>query len=718
MIKITNDVILLADIPRSDAVVSCQYRGGKDSCTCSYYAGDDPYSKAKVKQFMANCKKMYIDIESIHEVIKQLDSILDSYIHLFKGTMYDYKKARNYFAYKHTDIEIDKFSTTGERGYYTFNNKDDAIVAFKGLLFTKITNFEIIRDDTTYYVKIKISDNWKQEIMKVKMLKNDLISVFNNFMYTAKSQGKSEKNAAVIFGVKYCSIIKNSSIVIEELIADSKYFSPDLVKAVKFGMSISADIIWETQSNDCESNKYDILERNIYGIHIKLKNNALSLDNPHICIGWSEMGDLSSIQDKSDLSDLHENCYPSKTKNGRAQDVSQIWTFVKAMAIGDYVVYGDGKNAHIGKIVSNYYFDETNGDQHPGYVNNRKVEWLKSFAYSDLPKEFKNSLCSSRSIFSLNVYKSLILELLEKGVVDMDDGIEVTQEETVEYTKEDFLVDVFMTNEEYDSLYNLLKYKRNVILQGAPGVGKTYLAKKLAYSIIGCTSASQVEMIQFHQNYSYEDFIMGYKPNENGFELKDGVFYKFCKRAAEEPDKEFFFIVDEINRGNLSKIFGELMMLIEGDKRGKAIKLAYKDEEFFVPENVYLIGMMNTADRSLAMMDYALRRRFSFFEVEPAFKKEAFRRHLESFIHNGLIVNKVINRLSDLNDKIADENTSGLGKGFCIGHSYFCVEPVEGQSENDWYKSIIKFEICPLLDEYWWDDKSKADNCKKELLKD
>ena len=158
--------------------------------------------------------------------------------------------------------------------------------------------------------------------------------------------------------------------------------------------------------------------------------------------------------------------------------------------------------------------------------------------------------------------------------------------------------------------------------------------------------------------------------------------------------------------------------IVEGDKRGKAIKLAYKDEEFFVPENVYLIGMMNTADRSLAMMDYALRRRFSFFEVEPAFKKEAFRRHLESFIHNGLIVNKVINRLSDLNDKIADENTSGLGKGFCIGHSYFCVEPVEGQSENDWYKSIIKFEICPLLDEYWWDDKSKADNCKKELLKD
>ena len=335
-----------------------------------------------------------------------------------------------------------------------------------------------------------------------------------------------------------------------------------------------------------------------------------------------------------------------------------------------------------------------------------------------MPKVFKNSLCSARSVFSLNAYKSLILELLEKGVVDIDDDIEEEQEDINEYTKEDFLKDIFMTEEEYDSLYHLLKYKKNVLLQGAPGVGKTYLAKKLAYSIIGCTNKAQVEMIQFHQNYSYEDFIMGYKPNDNGFELKEGVFYKFCKKAEEEPDKDFFFIIDEINRGNLSKIFGELMMLIEGDKRAEKIKLAYRDEEFSVPENVYLLGMMNTADRSLAMMDYALRRRFSFFDVEPAFAKPAFKEHLRTYIHDSLIVEKVVNRLTELNTKIADENNSGLGKGFCIGHSYFCVEPVEGQAEKDWYKSIIQYEICPLLDEYWWDDKAKADDCKKELLKD
>lgn len=718
MIKITEDNILVADIPRSDAVVNCQYRGGKDSCTCSYYAGDDDQSKMRVKQFMTGCEKMYIEIDSVHEAIKQLDVILDSYIHLFKGDLSDYKKARSYFLVRHENIEIDKFFTTGERGYYTFNNRDDTIIAFKGLLFTKITNFEIRKNDTVYYIRIKISDNWRNEIMKVKMTKEDLISAFNSFMDTAKNKGKVERTAAVVFGVKYNNVIRNSNVTVEELVSESKYTAEELVKAIKLGRTLSPDIIWETQVSDDVDEKYDILNRNVYGMHIKLKNNALSPENPHVCIGWGKMGDLTSIETKDSLSDLHEECFPDKTKNGRVQDVSQIWTFIKTMSIGDYLVYGDGSRAHIGKIVSDYYFDDTNGDQDADYVNNRKVEWLKSFGYSELPKVFKNSLCSARSVFSLNAYKSLILELLEKGAVDIDDDIEEEQEDINEYTKEDFLKDIFMTEEEYDSLYHLLKYKKNVLLQGAPGVGKTYLAKKLAYSIIGCTNKAQVEMIQFHQNYSYEDFIMGYKPNDNGFELKEGVFYKFCKKAEEESDKDFFFIIDEINRGNLSKIFGELMMLIEGDKRGEKIKLAYRDEEFSVPENVYLLGMMNTADRSLAMMDYALRRRFSFFDVEPAFAKPAFKEHLRTYIHDGLIVEKVVNRLTELNTKIADENNSGLGKGFCIGHSYFCVEPVEGQAEKDWYKSIIQYEICPLLDEYWWDDKAKADDCKKELLKD
>lgn len=286
------------------------------------------------------------------------------------------------------------------------------------------------------------------------------------------------------------------------------------------------------------------------------------------------------------------------------------------------------------------------------------------------------------------------------------------------YDKAKFLADVFMTEEQYERLKKLLFYKGNVILQGAPGVGKTYLAKKFAYSILGEKNDKYIEMVQFHQNYSYEDFIMGYKPIDDGFELKNGIFYNFCKKAEAAPGKKFFFIIDEINRGNLSKIFGELMMLIEGDKRGQShsIKLAYRNELFSVPENLYIIGMMNTADRSLAMMDYALRRRFSFFDVEPAFDKTAFKPHLTKYV-SAAMADKVISRFKELNKKISDENNSGLGKGYCIGHSYFCVPPVTGQSDDEWYNSIIEFEIMPLLYEYWWDDKEKAEDCIKALQK-
>lgn len=195
------------------------------------------------------------------------------------------------------------------------------------------------------------------------------------------------------------------------------------------------------------------------------------------------------------------------------------------------------------------------------------------------------------------------------------------------YTSEDFLSEVYMSRGNYDILSNLLINKKNIIMQGAPGVGKTFAAKRLAYSMMGVKDPSRVMMVQFHQGYSYEDFIMGFRPASTGFELKKGPFYSFCKKAELDLENDYYFIIDEINRGNLSKIFGELFMLIENDKRGVSLQLLYSDEKFSVPENVYIIGMMNTADRSLAMLDYALRRRFAFFEFSPAFETDGFRQY-------------------------------------------------------------------------------------------
>lgn len=277
------------------------------------------------------------------------------------------------------------------------------------------------------------------------------------------------------------------------------------------------------------------------------------------------------------------------------------------------------------------------------------------------------------------------------------------------YTREDFLKEVFMTEENLDALEQLVKTKKNVILQGAPGVGKTFSAKRLAYMMMGCKDDSRIGLVQFHQNYSYEDFIMGYKPSGDTFELQRGQFYKFCINAANNPNKDYFFIIDEINRGNLSKIFGELLMLIEKDYRGEKLTLAYKDEKFFVPKNIFIIGMMNTADRSLAMIDYALRRRFSFFDMKPGFNSTGFQDYMHKF--NNAHFEALVNAVVELNKKIIADDS--LGEGFEIGHSYFC-----GQTSvtDAWLKSVVKYDIIPMLQEYWFDNKSEVKISGDRLL--
>lgn len=284
----------------------------------------------------------------------------------------------------------------------------------------------------------------------------------------------------------------------------------------------------------------------------------------------------------------------------------------------------------------------------------------------------------------------------------------VTASSSDAYTKDDFLNEVYMTEERYETLVNVLRNKKNIILQGAPGVGKTFAARRLAWSMMGEKDDSRIEFVQFHQNYSYEDFMMGYKPVEDGFELKYGIFYRFCQKAANQPDKEFFFIIDEINRGNMSKIFGELLMLIEKDYRGTKMTLAYNGLPFSVPKNLYIIGMMNTADRSLAMIDYALRRRFSFFEIEPGFDSQGFISYQNGL--NSETLDELISKVKELNRKIAADKS--LGRGFCIGHSYFCGRDV---CTDEWLHSVVDYDILPMLSEYWFDDKNEFQRWKNIL---
>lgn len=279
-------------------------------------------------------------------------------------------------------------------------------------------------------------------------------------------------------------------------------------------------------------------------------------------------------------------------------------------------------------------------------------------------------------------------------------GEEVPDEDTdtTEYTKKDFLEEVFISEAKYDELYAVLMRKQNIILQGAPGVGKTFAAKRLAYSIMGAKNDDHIQFVQFHQNYSYEDFVEGYRPAASGFVRTDGIFKRFCIDAADAPDEKFFFIIDEINRGNLSKIFGELLMLIEKDYRGQAATLPYSGRSFTVPKNLYIIGMMNTADRSLAMIDYALRRRFSFVDMEPGFDTDGFKEYMNS--KGSSTMKALVEEVKQLNVDIKEK----LGKGFCIGHSYFVFDE---PCSDALLKNIVNYDILPMLAEYWFDDEEQ-----------
>jgi 5-methylcytosine-specific restriction protein B len=273
-------------------------------------------------------------------------------------------------------------------------------------------------------------------------------------------------------------------------------------------------------------------------------------------------------------------------------------------------------------------------------------------------------------------------------------------------TEESLIKDLFMSKAEYEELKNLLLNHKNMILQGAPGVGKTFISKRLAYAILGKKDESKVRMIQFHQSYSYEDFVEGFRPvpPDGKFELKKGPFYEFCKDAEKDPNNNYFFIIDEINRGNMSKIFGELLSLIESDNRGQSIKLMYSGEEFEVPENLYLIGMMNTADRSIAIIDYALRRRFVFRPIQPAFASDGFQKLLATSKTDKFKL--VIDQIIKMNEDISDDQS--LGKGYVIGHSYFCQEGMTDQM----LLQTIQYQIIPLVEEYWFDN----DDLKKKWI--
>lgn len=327
-------------------------------------------------------------------------------------------------------------------------------------------------------------------------------------------------------------------------------------------------------------------------------------------------------------------------------------------------------------------------------------------------------------------------DFLDRWVIestDVDTPELIDQASPIEALKADLLTSYsvgeivdegcFLPQAELEALLALLRHKKNLVLQGPPGTGKTWLARRLGYALVGAKDKSRVTAVQFQPSLSYEDFVRGWRPHAGrdgvgGLKLTDGVFLECVNAALAEPEADFVLVIEEINRGNPAQILGELLTLLETDKRtpSEELKLAYArhpDERVHIPPNLYVIGTMNIADRSLALVDLALRRRFAFQNLTPQLNA-AWRSWCKAAGAPDSVVELIARRMSDLNAAITSD--SRLGEQFSIGHSY--VTPPKGGVANweDWFRVVVRTEIGPLLEEYWYDDPDTAKQRQTALL--
>jgi len=427
-------------------------------------------------------------------------------------------------------------------------------------------------------------------------------------------------------------------------------------------------------------------------------------------IGWNDMGDLSDYDSMEAIVEYVPELCPD---SGPVKVSRMLWDFGHMMKPGDIVFAKLGlyKVCGWGIVRGNYERDESEEPFH----NIRKIDWRESSEVT-MPDGMQLPLQSLTRMTANQRFQSVMAAEYENipGLQNLDsEAVKIKPPAKVSaavYELTDAMADLFMPEDQVRLCTELLRRKKNIVLQGAPGTGKTFVAKRLAYLLMGRRDDSRVQMVQFHQSTTYEDFVQGFKPStDGGFKLQDGSFHKFVTAAMAMPELPFVFIIDEVNRGNLSKVFGELMMLIEPDKRDSkfAIPLSYSPDSevtFYVPPNVYLIGTMNTADRSLSMVDYALRRRFAFVELEPGFESPVFAKHLSKAGATDEMLNEIRQKMKSLNEMIvADE--SNLGKGYQIGHSFF-IPPNEQKATPQWLRQVLLYEIKPLLEEYYCDDQA------------
>lgn len=421
----------------------------------------------------------------------------------------------------------------------------------------------------------------------------------------------------------------------------------------------------------------------------------LMKNNNCVAIGWNKIGDLTGIsfqkKDKEKIRNTMKEMYPGvPTLIG--QNTQQVFNFVAKMEEGDYVIPSDGMSIlGIGIVEKDYFFEKNTDAPH-----RRHVQWLSLDKWKLPEREGLRT-----TVFELKKNKNLIgiehhlYSVIKPAPPPVFDGI-------------------------IGRINSVLERKSQVIIYGPPGTGKTYWAEKAACelashsryakgfndisadeqaSILGKLNNSdhQVHMCTFHPAYGYEDFLEGYKPktvnDQLVFELQDGIFKKICEKARQFPEYKYYLIIDEINRGDIPRIFGELLTILEKNKRGKTVALAVSGEQFYVPDNIYLIGTMNTADRSIALLDTALRRRFGFVELMPN----------ANLFGNTTIESIPIGPWLEALNRNIIEHIGRDARNLQIGHAYLFEnsQPIAGFNK---FIRILQDDIFPLLEEYCYED--------------
>lgn len=700
-------------IPNSEATISAQLKCIKDSEVTGYYMNDKEEIKKEFVNYLANEYDYILNVNATIDVINKIkNNFYEEYKDIYKDKFYCLNTSLDFFKNsKNNYLRIPRMFYSGKNNrYFKFDNKDLTVKKLRDVLYGDITGFYISTNNNYYVITPYVVENAEE------ILKNQKIKILNNddIKYWTYSPGE---NGCIW---DYCYYNSKMLLGWDEIGDYSKYASKE-------------EIATEIKNIYHQENPFQsIAAVNSFYYDLKPNDIVIAKIGQKKLLGYGQVIDNNYCFDKN--IERYKNVRNVKwIKKGE-------WVIPEKLQLSRNVL------TNINKDFAEKLLKQMDGGES---MREKFREWLINHDFTD------SSVNSYVSIITLTSNEGIEDGILDKSIYDIDNVDELekvvnvlninerfinrkvnnnnintsaltnykrfledynsdfVQEEAEDksYDKEKFLDEVYIDSNKYDSIVSILDKKKNIILEGAPGVGKTFMAKRLAYSIMKEKDLSKLCLIQFHQSYSYEDFVEGYRPTKEGFCLEKGIFYKLCKKAEADHENNYYLIIDEINRGNLSKIFGELLMLIESDKRGEKLELAYSNEQFSVPSNLYIIGLMNTADRSLALIDYALRRRFSFIRIEPAFENDKFIRDFKAKFDNNYF--KIIEIIKKINDAI--DSDKSLGSGFKIGHSYFCPNIKNRKGNKKDIEDIIRYEIMPLLEEYWYDDEDSIIQWKDTL---